>query len=66
MSIATRRGSATSSLSVMMFLQYAVWGVWLPYLANYLQQPTEVQAVARVASDIDQLGAWIDTVQASP
>ena len=66
MSIAPRRGSATSSLSVMMFLQYAVWGVWLPYLANYLQQPTEVQAVARVASDIDQLGAWMDTVQASP
>ncbi len=24
-------------LSIMMFLQYAVWGVWLPYLANYLQ-----------------------------
>ncbi|MBT4530321.1 MAG: hypothetical protein HOC27_03875 [Phycisphaerae bacterium] len=24
------------SLSMMMFLQYAVWGVWLPYLANYL------------------------------
>lgn len=24
------------SLSVMMFLQYAVWGIWLPYLANYL------------------------------
>lgn len=23
-------------LSVMMFLQYAVWGVWLPYLSNYL------------------------------
>lgn len=66
MSIAPRRGSATSSLSVMMFLQYAVWGVWLPYLANYLQQPTEVQAVARAVADVDQLGAWMDTVQASP
>jgi nucleoside transporter len=28
--------SAKPSLSMMMFLQYAVWGVWLPYLANYL------------------------------
>lgn len=26
-------------LSVMMFLQYAVWGIWLPYLANYLTAP---------------------------
>lgn len=23
-------------LSIMMFLQYAVWGIWLPYIANYL------------------------------
>ena len=28
-------GTATA-LSAMMFLQYAVWGVWLPYLASYL------------------------------
>lgn len=28
-------------LSVMMFLQYAVWGVWLPYLANYLVSPVD-------------------------
>jgi len=25
----------------MMFLQYAVWGVWLPYLANYLMGKTD-------------------------
>ncbi|GAB4108159.1 MAG: MFS transporter [Phycisphaeraceae bacterium] len=30
------RRSAGIRLCVMMFLQYAVWGVWLPYLANYL------------------------------
>jgi len=34
-------GSAGIRLSMMMFLQYAVWGVWLPYLANYLQGPVE-------------------------
>ncbi|HJO10541.1 MAG: MFS transporter [Gammaproteobacteria bacterium] len=27
-------------LSVMMLLQYAVWGVWLPVLATYLQSST--------------------------
>jgi len=25
----------------MMFLQYAVWGVWIPYLANYLMGKTD-------------------------
>jgi nucleoside transporter len=28
-------------LSAMMFLQYAVWGIWLPYLANYLTGSVE-------------------------
>jgi len=28
-----------SRLGVMMLLQYAVWGVWLPVLATYLQSP---------------------------
>lgn len=28
--------STAPRLAVMMLLQYAVWGVWLPYLANYL------------------------------
>src|ERR1051325_7814384 len=31
--------SAAPRLSLMMFLQYAVWGVWLPYLATYLTAP---------------------------
>ncbi len=30
---------AMIKLSIMMFMQYAVWGVWLPYLANYLSGP---------------------------
>ncbi len=36
---AGRQRSPTVLLSVMMFLQYAAWGVWLPYLANYLGGP---------------------------
>ncbi|MGC4033197.1 MAG: MFS transporter [Tepidisphaeraceae bacterium] len=30
----------SARLSGMMFLQYAVWGVWLPYLASYLNRAT--------------------------
>ncbi|MCH7910094.1 MAG: MFS transporter, partial [Candidatus Hydrogenedentes bacterium] len=30
-----------SRLGMMMFLQYAVWGFWLPILARYLQSSTE-------------------------
>lgn len=33
--------SAGGRLSVMMFLQYAVWGVWLPFMANYLGSPID-------------------------
>lgn len=33
--------SAGIRLSMMMFLQYAVWGIWLPYLANYLGTPID-------------------------
>ncbi len=54
----TPRRRAASSLSVMMFLQYAVWGVWLPYLASYLLQPTEPQLVTSVASQLDDVAAW--------
>ena len=32
-------GTATFRLSLMMFLQYAVWGAWLPLAALYLQAP---------------------------
>jgi nucleoside transporter len=36
-----RQPVAWVRLSLMMFLQYAVWGVWLPILANYLGKPVE-------------------------
>ncbi len=39
--VAGSKNSAAVRLSVMMFLQYAVWGVWLPYLANYLGASVE-------------------------
>ena len=31
--------SVKPRLSAMMFLQYGVWGLWLPVLARYLQAP---------------------------
>ncbi len=31
------RPSAFTPLAVMMFLQYAVWGIWLPVLGQYLE-----------------------------
>ncbi|HEX9164653.1 MAG TPA: MFS transporter [Gemmatimonadales bacterium] len=33
--------SATGKLSLMMFLQYAVWGAWLPVAARYLSAPVD-------------------------
>ena len=33
---------AAARLSLMMLLQYAVWGIWLPLLGRYLTSPTSV------------------------
>ncbi len=33
--------SAVGRLSLMMFLQYAVWGAWLPLAARYLSAGPE-------------------------
>jgi nucleoside transporter len=33
--------SATGKLALMMFLQYAVWGAWLPVAARYLSAPVD-------------------------
>lgn len=41
MPVEQRIASASGRLSVMMFLQYAVWGVWLLVLPNYLQAEPE-------------------------
>jgi nucleoside transporter len=50
----------TTALSLMMFLQYAVWGVWLPYLASYLgAQPIFDDAGARIGGGLGFSGAQI-------
>lgn len=42
-------------LSIMMFLQYAVWGLWLPQLGRYLGAPTEDGGLGFTTSQV----AWI-------
>ncbi len=42
-------GSIAPRLSVMMFLQYAIWGAWLPILYPYL--------LGHVGMSLDQVGA---------
>jgi nucleoside transporter len=46
---------AFGRLSVMMFLQYSVWGMWLPMLANYLRA---TPAEGGLGFTIGQVG-WI-------
>lgn len=48
-------------LSIMMFLQYAVWGVWLPYLANYLGAPIEKGGLGFTGGEV----GWILGLAAS-
>ena len=33
------KSPATVPLSIMMFLEYVVWGAWLPLLGLYLSRP---------------------------
>lgn len=42
-------------LGLMMFLQYAIWGVWLPYLASYLQGPIEAGGLGFTGAQV----GWI-------
>lgn len=48
-------------LSIMMLLQYAVWGVWLPVLSSYLQAPV---AAGGLGFSSGQIG-WILGLAAS-
>ena len=48
-------------LSIMMFLQYAVWGLWLPILGNYLQSPIDKGGLGFTAGQV----AWIIGLGAS-
>ncbi|HEY0007649.1 MAG TPA: MFS transporter [Tepidisphaeraceae bacterium] len=49
-----RRG-VPGKLSGMMFLQYAVWGVWLQFLANYLKAPVAEGGLGFTQSQIGWL-----------
>jgi len=50
--------SSGGRLSVMMFMQYAVWGVWLPYIANYLGAAVEADGQGGLGFTGAQIG-WI-------
>jgi nucleoside transporter len=54
--------SAGFRLSVMMFLQYAVWGAWLPTASTYLQEvlhfsPAQVGMILGLAGSIGAVAA---------
>ncbi|MDG2140601.1 MAG: MFS transporter [Gammaproteobacteria bacterium] len=53
--------SVKSRLGAMMFLQYAVWGVWLPVLATYLQSPALEGGLGFTSGQV----GWIIGVAAS-
>jgi nucleoside transporter len=49
-----------AGLSMMMLLQYAVWGVWLPYLSRYLQaEPILNDSGARVGGGLGFSGSQV-------
>ena len=50
-----------SRLSAMMFLQYAVWGIWLPVLATYLQSPLVEGGLGFTSAQV----GWIIGIAAS-
>lgn len=45
-------------LSLMMFLQYAVWGAWLPLLARYLAAPPGEGGLGFEGGDIGNIIGW--------
>ena len=53
--------SVKSRLSAMMFLQYAVWGIWLPVLATYLQSPLVEGGLGLTSAQV----GWIIGIAAS-
>lgn len=54
-------GAVKPRLSGMMFLQYAVWGFWLPILARFLQAPVEEGGLAFTPGQV----GWIIGLAAS-
>ncbi len=63
----TQPSGAIPRLSLMMFLQYAVWGLWLPILGRYLQAETVEGGLgfsARQVGWIVGMGASIGAITA--
>lgn len=52
---ATGERSAFGRLAVMMFLQYAVWGAWLPVAGRYLSAPLEVGGLGFTAGQLSMI-----------
>jgi nucleoside transporter len=46
---------ATGKLSLMMFLQYAVWGAWLPVAARYLSAPVDQGGLGFTGAEIGMI-----------
>ena len=54
-------GGPKIRLGIMMFLQYAVWGIWLPFLAIYLVAGVDEGGLGFTGSDV----GWILGVAAA-
>ncbi|QDU65968.1 MFS transporter [Engelhardtia mirabilis] len=56
--------SVTFRLCLMMFLQYAVWGAWLPVAARYMSAPVAEGGLGFTGIEIGQILGWAGSIGA--